>query len=312
MGKRKVTQETVAQWVHLHRQAQSYRNIARRFGVDPRTVKSWIQRAGEEGEREHWEAVARQVDARYLDEHYQMLLRVATAVLDAVESEPIAVHHGLSADSLLNQRIQSALETSPVVLAASSVDRASVLGQPVLPGEMVWRLSYRLLDGLVEHEPQLGKAIEKWKEAWSGFQQLRLELAKAAENLFKLQKVAERPAAALKLAVVQEALETRLLGQESCSFHIEERDEGQADLIRGLPGTMKRIHRGSRQEVMAARDAYQEVLKQVSHEARMSPVEDAYRNVRRCTIEMEELVDRLVLIGRPHGQCSLCFNRSIR
>ena len=312
MGKRKVTQETIAQWVHLHRQGQSYRNIGRHFSVDPRTVKSWIQRVGEEREREHWEAVTRQVDARYLDEHYRMLLRVARAVLDAVESDPISVHHDLSIDSFFNSYIESSLEVSSIVLAEGSMDRGSILEQSVLPVEMVRRLSHKLFDSLVEHESQLGMAIEKWKEAWSRFQKLRSELIGAAENLFKIQKVAEKPALALHLAVVQEALETGLLGEEPSFFEIEESGEGKAVLIGGRPGSMKRINQGLRQEVEAAEDAYQGVLKQISHEGRMSPVKDAYRNVKRCTKDVEEIVDRLILIGRPHGQCSLCFNRSIR
>jgi len=55
------------QWIQLRRKEESYRSIGRRFDVDPRTVKSWVQKAGEEKEKEHWEAVSRQVDAKYLD-----------------------------------------------------------------------------------------------------------------------------------------------------------------------------------------------------------------------------------------------------
>ena len=174
---------------------------------------------------------------------------------------------------------------------------------------MVRRLGHKLFDSLVEHEPELGKDVEKWEEAWAGFQKLRLELIESAKNLFIFQKVAEKLAAALSLLVVQETLETGLLGQEPCSFQIEDRSDGKADLLQGRSGMMKRIHQGSREEVMVARDAYQKVLEQVSHEGRMSPVKGRYCNARQCMIEVEEIADRIILIGRPRGQCTLCFNR---
>ena len=77
MARKKIDSQLVAQWIHLNRKGESYRSIGRQFDVDSRTVKSWIMRAGEEKEKEHWEAVSRQVDAKYLDEHYRMLLQIA-------------------------------------------------------------------------------------------------------------------------------------------------------------------------------------------------------------------------------------------
>jgi hypothetical protein len=53
-----------------------------------------------------------------------------------------------------------------------------------------------------------------------------LELAEAARNLFKHLGVGDKTAEALKLAVVQEALETKLLGEEPCSSRLEERKGG--------------------------------------------------------------------------------------
>jgi len=305
MARRKVTQETIAQWVQLHRQGQSYRNIGRRFSVDPRTAKFWIQRANEDAEKEHWEAVIRQIDMKYLDNHYRMLRQLTKVVSDIAQNDPIAVHHDLSADSLLNQHIQSALESG-------SLDRTFRTEHPALSAEIMGRLSHKLFGSLVEHEPNLGKNVERWKEAWGWFQKLRLELIEVAENIFKFQAVAKKLAVVLKPAVLQEALGTGLLGQESCSFEIEDRSEGKVGLLWGRPGTMKGIYQGSRQEVVAVRNAYQVVLEQVFQEERMGPVEDAYRNVRRGRKELEEVTDRIILSGRPSGQCSLCFYRSVQ
>ena len=48
MGRKKIDEQTVAQWIHLWRKGRSYRSIGGEFEVDSRTVKSWIQKAGEE------------------------------------------------------------------------------------------------------------------------------------------------------------------------------------------------------------------------------------------------------------------------
>lgn len=312
MGKSKMTQDTVAECVYLNRQGKSYRSIARRLGFDPRTVKAWIQKANEVAEGAHWEAVARQVDVKYLDHHYRMLVQVATAVLDALETDPITTHHELPADRLLNQCVQSRLETSLVYISTRSLDNGPASGQPVLTSDTIVRLGSRLLEALAEHEPQLGKAIEKWENAWSEFRKQQLELLQVATNLFKLDARDEDLAMTLKQPVVQESLQTRLLGREPCSLSIEEHNDEQVFLLAGRPGTMTRIHRGSKPECMAARDAYAKTLKQVSHEERIKPVRAAYHDLKRCTSNTQELADQLILIGRPQGQCSICFNRVTR
>ncbi len=50
----------------------------------------------------------------------------------------------------------------------------------------------------------------------------------------------------------------------------------------------------------------------VSHEGRMSPLKNAYNNLQEHLKDMEVSTDELILVGKPQGQCSLCFNRSIR
>ena len=83
-----ITEEFVAQFIHLHRQGFSYRAIGAKYKVDPRTVQSRIQKAEGERDRDHWEAVSQQVDARYLVEHLNMQVRVSIDVQLAVRSNP--------------------------------------------------------------------------------------------------------------------------------------------------------------------------------------------------------------------------------
>jgi len=315
MGKEKVNEELLTQWIHLRRKGRSYRSIAMTFGVDPRTIKSWVQRAGEEKEKQHWEAVSRQVDAKYLDEHYRMIVQVAVAVLDAVHTEPVSVHRELDTRALLSNCIQSAVQKSAELVTGRGLDMADAPDELSLhirtKNHVAQRLSRKLLDALMEHEPQLKTAIEAWETDWSRFQQARLRLAEAAKNLFKLGEVSDKAAEGLKLAVVQEALENKLFGQEPCSSQVEDHDDGQASLIRYDRRTSKRIYEGPKQEIEAACNAYHGVLSQVSHKARMRLVENVYHCLRERVREVEDLVDRLVLMGRPQGQCPLCLNHSI-
>ena len=42
----KVTEELIAQFIQMHRRGDSFRVIGAKFGVDPRTVKSGIEKGG--------------------------------------------------------------------------------------------------------------------------------------------------------------------------------------------------------------------------------------------------------------------------
>jgi len=315
MGRKKIDQQLVAQWIHLHRKGESYRSIGREFDVDSRTVKSWIQRAGEEKEKEHWEAVARQVDSKYLDEHYRMLLQIAAGVLDAVHTDPVFVHHELDARGLLDNRIQYAVQKSAELLATRGLDMSSAVSEfPLHTGikdHKAERLGRRLLDALMGHEPRLKRAIEAWESDWGKFQQERLKLVEAASRLFRQAHIVDKSAESLKMQVVREALGNKLLNEEPCSSRVDDIDDKKAHLIRYSPHTGNIVYTESKQEVEAARKAYDWVLSQLSHKGRINPVQDSYHSLMNRVRELEDYVDCLILMGKPQGQCTLCLNRSI-
>jgi hypothetical protein len=313
MVRKKVDDQLVAQWIHLRRKGEPYRSIGREFGVDPRTVKSWIQRAGEEKEKEHWEAVSRQVDAKYLDEHYRMLLQIAAAVLDTVHRDPVFVHHELDAHVLVDNCIQSAVRKSAELLAGRGLDMSSAASEfpsdAGIKDHTAERLGRRLLDALMEHEPQLKMAIEAWESDWTKFQQARLKLVEAAKNLFKQANTSDRIAEVLKIEVVREALGNKLFNEEPWSSRVDVLDDKNAHLIRYRRRTETRVYTGSKQEVEAAYKAYDKVLSQLSHEERVKPVEDSYHSLMDQVREVEDYVDHLLLRGKPEGHCPLCLNR---
>lgn len=318
MESKKIDDNLVAQWIQLRRKEESYRSIGRRFDVDPRTVKSWVQKAGEEKEKEHWEAVSRQVDAKYLDEHYQMLLQVAAAVLDAVHTDPMFAQEELDARVLLNGIVQVAMQKSPQLLEGRGLDiepgmiTESASHHSQIHNHPFERLSSKLLDALMEHEPQLKTAIEAWESDWSRFQHARLKFIEAAQNLLKLADIGDKLAESLKIEVVREALRNKLFNEEPWSSRVDGIDDKKAQLIRYSRGTAGTgVYIGSKQEVEAAYNAYDKVLSRLSHEARVKPVEDSYHSLTDQVREVEDYLDHLILMGRPQGQCTLCLNRSI-
>lgn len=287
----------VTQWIDLRRKGQAYRAIARKFHVDPRTVKSWVQRAGEEKEKEHWEAVARQVDAKYLDEHYQLLVRIGASLLNAVNTEPVDVHRQLDAKALIDIYIQSALRGAADLLQGRGIDVES---------PQFTALSQNLFDGLMDHEPQLKAALGRWRTAWSDFQQACLKLAQQAGNLLKLKKVDPQVAKSLMLQAVQETLGARFSDEPPRSSLVEDVGEEEAALVRYNQHSSREVYRGPKQGVQAVCNAYEEVLKQVSLEARMESLERAHCSLASCARKVERFVNRLVLKGRPGGRCHLC------
>ena len=315
MERKKIDDQLVAQWIHLRRKGDSYRSIGRRFDVDPRTVKSWVQKAGEEKEKEHWEAVSRQVDAKYLDEHYRMLLQIAAAVSGAVHTDPMSVQDELDARVLLNNSVQSAVQKSSELLAGRGLDmgfRVSEFPSDAgIKDHTAERLGRKLLDALMEHEPQLKTAIEAWESDWSRFQHTRLQLIEAAKNLFKHANIGDRVTEALKTEVVREALGNKLFNEEPWSSRADVIDDKNAHLTRYNRRTEKKVYTGLNQEVDAAYKAYDKVLSQLSHKERVKPVEDNYHSLMNRVKEVEDYVDHLILMGKPQGRCTLCLNRSI-
>jgi len=152
-------------------------------------VKSHIQKIEEASLKEHWAAVTRQVDAKYLDEHYQLLTHVALGILRAVRSEPLFGPPGQHAERLLIAFIDNRL----IEYTAGLLDRRGIdirpKSQASLPdeiGEPVgMRLARKLGDCLLDHEPVLKASLAEWRNLWARFQHRRSALINEAENLFE-------------------------------------------------------------------------------------------------------------------------------
>jgi hypothetical protein len=293
MSKRKIPDELVAEFIRLRKGGQSYRTIGETCEVDPRTVKSWVERASRQKEKEHWEMVSRQVDTKYLDEHYRLLIIIAARLQNVVHTESIDFTHKQDADELIDNEIQLGLRQGGDLLKERGIDPTN-------------RLNRRLLEALIEHEPQLKRALDQWKYRWNGFEKVRLDLAQQAVSLLEQKKLSHKVAETLGIAVAREGIRIRLLGDEPYSSRFEDISNERSRLIRHNQQISGEVYKGPKQEVEAAKNAYESVLQQISHEERIRPVEDAYTSLMVSAQAVEDFIERLVLIGRPQSQCNLC------
>ncbi len=310
----KITVEMVSEFIRLHQQGYSYRAIGRTYKVDSRTVKDRIDKAKKAKEEEYWEAVSRQVDARYLDEHYRLLVHVALAVLNAVRTQPLFTRTQDGAEALLHRMTESGLgEPALDLLAGRGVD-LDTLSTTSVPDEIgetpKRRLVHRLLDGLMEHEAGLSQAVDQWEESWDQFQHHRADLGQQANGLFVGKKIEEGVATALGAAVADEVLGSTLLHREMGALEVEACEEGKTTivLIRGSSGEADALCSGPERDMRPVVGAYACVLSQLRHKERIGSVVAVYKSLRKSVSRIEDLVDILVLKGHPWGRCALCVN----
>ena len=312
MTRAKVTEELAAEWDQLHQKGQSFRSIARENSVDPRTVQAWVRRAGDAKRKEHWEAVSRQVDSRYLDEHFRLISRVAAALLDVVHADPIGGREP-DAEKLLRNRMSSVAREAVDILKGRGLNLDPLPDGVVdaavrVREETVARVSRKLVDALMGHEPGMKASIDGWKGCWGRYQKARQELAEACKGLFTQRGVPDGIADDLMWGLVREALGVELFGQEPGSCSVERRGEQRVVLVRRWSNTEQDLCDGSARDMETCRKAYDLVLEQVRHPERIRTMLNAYRHLQDRVREVEDSVDRLVLTGVPQSQCTLCPN----
>ena len=309
----KITDEMIQEFLRLHRQGMSYRAIGRIQGVDPRTVKSRVDRASDEAEREHWESVSRRLDIRYLEEHHRILTRVSMKLLDIVRTEPMFARCGDDAEGLINRLIYSLSESCADLL----VSRGAVLDTPsaastlLLPDSMGRdpreRLGKRLWDSLTEHEPELKEGVDIWVTLWTGFQRQRVKLGRVASGLLEKKKVdLQGVSPAVTQGLADAAIMQCVHGFDAASIRLQETSESKYKVFLGdvpLGEEFEMDSKGS-SEILSAWQCF--LGGQLRIEARSRPVVNAYEKLKEAVSKLEDMVDAIVLRGRPNGTCSLC------
>ena len=80
MARRTISDEETAKAAALHRAGHSFKSISETLKIHPRTAKALVARAAASGEAQHWQEVASRVDARFLEDHFALLLYASSGV----------------------------------------------------------------------------------------------------------------------------------------------------------------------------------------------------------------------------------------
>ena len=107
MLRRAIGDEVVAQAARLRKAGLSFKAIGKKLGIDPRTAKISIEKAAALDQTRHWESVEQRLDARYLEEHYRLLLYACAGLMQAIDTD---ILEGLvDANVLVSNQIERAL-----------------------------------------------------------------------------------------------------------------------------------------------------------------------------------------------------------
>ena len=304
----KVTPEMVSDFIRLHRQGWNFTAIGKKYGVDPRTVNTRTARAETEQERIQWESISRQVGVSYLEEHYRLVVFAGVGVLQSVSRDPLERRPDQDADQVLRQGVALGSEGKALLERRGvEIDNIRASGsQPTRPDPS--RLARRMIEALVEHEPELRTLLDKWARHFRDFQGRRHELAEQARWLLINSSVDEGFAGVLGMPLAQEALEVNLSNKSLGKFAIRDLEDAEAQIVFEHAGQNELLLSGSKQKLHDLLYACDGLRDQVSHRERIDPVESVYRRLLDDISEIEDWIERLVLRGRPNGWCALCPN----
>lgn len=279
MARRIISDDLVAQAASLRKAGLSFNAIGKKLGIDPRTAKSLTARATASDQRQHWESVEQRLDARYLEEHYQLLLYVCTGLLRAVETDILEA--SAKPEVVINNQVNRALiPAKQLLLQRGIVTEPGPLEDPLVPVQVI----QRLLEGLMEHEPGLAEAIDGpagWSKRWCRFQHVRRDLTEQARGLLS-----------------QNSLDLGL-ANEIAEWQVKR-------VLQSVGKSEPVICDSSCPETWEAHSDYAEVLQQVSHPARVVVLKEAASDLADSIVRVQEAVRDLQLRGRPSGRCALC------
>ena len=283
MPQRAIGDDVVAQAARLRGAGLSFKAIGKKLGIDPRTAKSSIEKGAALDQTRHWESVEQRLDARYLEEHYRLLLYACAGLMQAIETDILGV--SIDADVLVSNKIERALIPAKDLLVQRGIlTEPGLLEDPSVPIEVI----HRLREGLMEHEPGLAQAVNGpggWVKSWRRFQVVRRELIEQARGLLS-----------------QKGLDTGLADQiaEEQVRRTIQRESNDEPSSRDYSGP------GTREEQYDLT----EVLRQVSHPERLFDLEEAAHDLAESVVRVREEVRGLQIRGRPSGRCGLCPSKS--
>ena len=286
MARRVISDEVASRAAGLRRSGQSFRAIGAALGIDPRTAKGLANRVAAGNQQAHWELVEQQLDARFLEEHFQLLLYTGIGVFRAVETHPKDTAASVKPQVWLAHQIGWALAQAGELLRRRGIQMESGLDEDF---EIPPAVCQRLLEGLNEHEPELAAALDGrdgWIRRWQLFQRSRQNLIDQALGL--LAQRGHKDEAASEMA--------------ESTVHRVVRREAPWDL-----GSLT-VGEPASPDTHSAADCTW-VLQQISHPERLRTLMESGAGVKEAASRVKQRVRELQLRGRPGGRCSLCPSR---
>jgi hypothetical protein len=302
-----ITEEMAGQFARLSRQGQSFRQIGKRFGVDSRTVKSWVEKVEMSREREYWEGVTRQVDVRYLEEHHRLLLYAAEGVMRAVESHPFSPVEDCR--SLMASQVQLELERAAELLKSRGMDlffRSAPTDWHTRMYSRRDRIAMKALNGLMEHEPELDVALKRWESLRARFVRHKNSLADRAKNLLEFQGLGEELAETVGYAIAKATLASRVSHESAGRLSLDRRTERSAAVIIETALGKEEVCMGSPTEMEKVVSAAAWVLEQADLDELVRLGVRACERLFNCRSDLQDRLDLVQMKGRPRGSCSWC------
>lgn len=296
---------------------ESFRSIGSVHGVDPRTVKSTIEKFNTTTERAHWEAVAQNVDTSYLEQHHRLLVVTASGLLSPLTED--FIHHPITEpQDRISESVKEALQLHDTLLKERGGYLVPVLNpalrRTIAKEILPLRYGVKLLNALNEHEPELTRCVEGWSSGVRDFQLLRSKLETEARELWRHLGILGVGKSLYRLAnrLVLEAFEAKLSATATYTSAIEfnNSERAQGRLIRLDQKTSRdvesrEVYKGSNEDLDTVEKEYERVLSQVKLRSQFEKAIETYSDVQRYIISGTDIIDRIVLTGRPQGRCRL-------
>ncbi|MCH8281351.1 MAG: hypothetical protein J4N89_08745 [Chloroflexi bacterium] len=300
----KITDEMAAQFVRLNSLGRSYRAIGKMFGVDPRTVKSKVQGARGVVERDHWESVTRQVDAKYLEDHYRLIVRVAVGVLRAVRGSRLPTEPHQNARVLLDYHVGTEVMEARDVWEQVGI-RYGLDDAPIGEDEdLATSMARKLFSALGQHQPELERTIDTWQKCHAQLVNMRRGLIKETGELLGRKMGRTEPNDGI--AVADLALNWVFGKSQAASAEASAKPEMLAELLMEDAMAIGNVHQsedGSESQSITAQRA---ILEQIIRMGKLEPVATTYGQFATAAAQIESRVTELILRRQPKGKCFLC------
>ena len=178
----RATMEQGLEFFRLHRQGLSYETIGNRLGFNNKTVSAWVKRAEENTKTHRDQVTVTDLNTRYTGEHHQMVLAAARGIHRAVCIPRPSGRQGQTAAVLLEYHVETGLQDLDELLISRGIHVRT--GEPggTRDGDLdlLETMADRLREGLFQHRPELGEAVQTWSSSWDD---LRVRLSRATEEV---------------------------------------------------------------------------------------------------------------------------------